>query len=137
MSGNIGTYEDDTISTGNDSFHELSKVTEKLFDSKPRQYVCFMFTGISIKKIQTNYLLNQTHYGSKLKLFNLDCTFEEFQSRRYEIAWITHTRPYLCSSVAMMCQVTNETFDRKAIKLASETIQQAQNFIGEVYFNKA
>lgn len=53
--GMIGTYMDNTINNGDNSFEEESKLTERLPESYERNYDLFVIAGIEIKKIKDNF----------------------------------------------------------------------------------
>lgn len=76
----IGTYVDDTTATGDISFGEEIKLTERTLEPKKRNYGSFVFVRIEIKTIQDKFLLNQSTYASKLQLLNFDCKIEEFKA---------------------------------------------------------
>lgn len=122
----VETYVHNTPQTGSRQFEEESRLTERTFESKSRKYDMFTFAGITICQKEDRYMMQKTLYRSKLKTLNLDYNFEEFRGRPYKIAWMTHTSPDICSSVALLSQITPGRFGRKAIKLANTTIQRIQ-----------
>lgn len=124
LSGIVGIYVDHIVATGNEDFEEKSKVSEKRFESKLRTYVGFVFVGITIGKTNDRYLLHQSSHDGKLKELEMDCSFEDFTVRRYELVWINHMRPDLCASVAWLLQATDGRLDRKATMLLNKTVQK-------------
>ena len=72
--------------------------------------------------------MHQASYVERLAHLDDDCSFETFRSRRHELAWVTHTRPDICATVAIMSQVTSDTFERKHIKTLNDGITLAKTY---------
>lgn len=59
LQGMIETHVDDTIGAGTGRFADESRITERQFESKARQYDSFTFAGIQVEKTSTGYLMHQ------------------------------------------------------------------------------
>lgn len=100
--GIVGTYDDNTKSTGKKYLDQIYKVVEQVFDSKLRKYDSITFARININEKETSYIMYQPVHASKPTLLTSDCTFEEFISLRHKLAWLTHKRLTFSSSAAIM-----------------------------------
>ena len=75
-----------------------------------------LFAGVQIDTTADGFELGKEHYVKCLKILLKDCTFSDFRSLGYKLAWITHTRPELSCAVNMAAQVTEKTFSLDDIK---------------------
>lgn len=126
LQGMIGTHVDDTISAGTGFFADKSRITERQFESKVRQYDSFTFAGIQVEKTCTGYLMHQEKYAKRLHELSKDCTFAQYRSMRQKLAWMTNTRPDICASVNLASQVTEGKWTRKDVKDLNKTINHVQ-----------
>lgn len=99
LSGVVDSYVEDTISIGDRSFNEESKLTERVFESNPRTYISFVFAGIHIERHGTVFLLQHTYYAWKLKELSLDSTYNKIRARGHEVALLNQTRLCLCAAM--------------------------------------
>lgn len=128
LSGLTATHVDDTLSAGDASFEKLSQLTGKVFDAKPRQYENLTFAGVTVETMEDgSRLMHQADYGNKISLLEKGCTFEEFKSRRHELAWLTHTRPDVAAEAAILAQVTAELFKPIHISQLNAAIKRVKN----------
>ena len=116
LAGLTGAYVDDSIGTGDARFEEKSRLMERKFESKAREYENFKFAGIQIERTEDGYMMHQEKYAVSLTPLSLDCTFKQFRSRRHELAWLKHTRPDLCAAVNLLAQVTEAKFARQHVR---------------------
>lgn len=61
--GTRRTYVDNTRKSKTAEFQEQPKVTERIFESRPRKFDSFIFADIGKGKRQTDYSLQQTNYA--------------------------------------------------------------------------
>lgn len=128
LQGMVATHVDDTLSAGNKTFQEMSKITSQRFYSKPRNYDTLSFAGVTIEtREDRSRIMHQAQHANKIEPLEKGSTFERFRSRRHELAWILHTRPDITASASILSQVTQETFFpnhitqlNKAIKLIKQ-----------------
>lgn len=123
----LGTYVDDTIATGPASFDEDSRLTERKFESKRREYDNVKFAGIEVQKWKEGYHMHQTAYAAKLRELDPQAGFNAFRSLRHQLAWLTHTRPDICSHANILSQVTPASFAKAHIKLINSAVRRGQN----------
>ena len=111
VQGLVSTHVDDVLAAGLESFNnEVKKINERL-DAKPGETVPLTFYGMDIIETpEGSYKMCQIQYADKLHIAPHECSFALFRSRRYEMAWITHTRSDVQADVAILAQVTSETF---------------------------
>lgn len=87
LKGLVATHVDDNLSTGNKQFENETRVTSKKFDAKPRTYDNLTFAGVTIStNTDWSRIMQQTEYAHKIQLLNKGCTYEEFRSKRHELA---------------------------------------------------
>lgn len=128
LSGVTATHVDDTLSAGDRAFEEASRITGKVFDAKPRQYNNLTFAGATIyTREDGSRLMHQADYANKLSLLEKGCTFTQFRSRRHELAWLTHTRPYIASEAAILAQVTAKLFKPTHVSQLNSAIRRVEN----------
>lgn len=94
--GITGAYGDVSIGAGDETFHRNTRLTERTFESKAREYDDFMFAGIQIETRQNGYLMHQECYAMYINPLSLDCTFKEFRLQRHELSWLkTYAARYM------------------------------------------
>lgn len=123
LKGVVGTYVDDTLCAGDPVFEKESRITEKKFESKEREYEKFTFAGIQVEPIEDGYLLHQERYAKRLKELPTDCTFSEYRSRRQALSWLTNTRPDICADVNLSTQVTERKWERRHVTELNSVIR--------------
>lgn len=127
VQGIIGSYVDDTISTGNDDFVESSKTIEKTFESKPREYQNFKFAGMEIETREDGpFRIHQEQFAKRIETVPWNCSFSSFRSKRQELAWLVHTRPDLACAVNRAAQVTENSFSEKHISEINKVVLAAR-----------
>lgn len=68
LSGLIGTYSDDTICAGTQSFVQKSKRTEEKFQSFTRIYAKMTFVGIQMESIDGGFKVHQENFFPRFNL---------------------------------------------------------------------
>jgi hypothetical protein len=106
----MGTYVDDSLSTGTDDFEEATRKTLSNFDSRQREFDDVTFAGVHIKRNEDSVTLSQGQYISKLSELSADCSFADFRSARARLAWACNTRPDACFAVGMASQTVIDKF---------------------------
>lgn len=127
IAGMIGAYVDDTIATCPPQFDRESRATEKKFESRGREYDDVKFAGVAISRSGDNYIMHQRHYADTLCELEKTDDYERFRSLRHRLAWLTHTRPDLCSHASILSQVTQQMFCKDHIKQMNVAIRQARS----------
>ena len=79
--GMLGCYVDDTLSAGNQPFDESSKLTEKTFQAKSREYNNFKFSGVEIESIENGYKIHQSSFANKITELPMSSNFSSFRSK--------------------------------------------------------
>ena len=125
LQGLIGVYVDDQLGCGTKEFVKYSEETEKKFKSRARCFDKLHFAGIEIDTLQDgSILMHQEPHAKKLKNLEENCTFDDFRSRRHELAWLTHTRPDVAAVANMMSQVTINCFQKKHVRTINSCISE-------------
>jgi hypothetical protein len=91
--GLCAAYVDDTLQAGNSDFIKLSEQTNNEFQYRPREWNNVQFAGVEIESKESEIIIHQRRYISKLKTLDKDATFSQFRSFRAKLSWITQTRP--------------------------------------------
>ena len=87
IEGLIATHVDDTLFAGTKDFKQAGKRIEDRFDATVREESDITFTGIHIEENEDgSFTLHHRLYAERLKALRPDCSFEQFRSRRHEIA---------------------------------------------------
>lgn len=122
--GAIATHVDDTLSAVTERFEEESKVTAQSFDAKPRRYDTLKFAGVTMETNKDgSRLMHQSQYASKIEPLSKGYSYEQFRSRRHELAWIMHTRPHVAATVSILAQVTKDSLCATHITQINKRIQ--------------
>lgn len=130
VEGLLGTYVDDSILGGNETFQVLTEATLRQFDAKPRQWDNFEFLGVTIASARGPdwcIELTQTNYIAALNPMNLSATYEEFASVRAAVAWLSHTRPDLCCAINRAAQATPKSYCTRHIRDLNKAIKRAKS----------
>lgn len=59
IQGMLAVYVDDTLAAGNDEFMKLTDKIPEQFESKPREFAPFIFSGVIINNDRLGYFLEQ------------------------------------------------------------------------------
>lgn len=124
--GLMGTYVDDTITSGSETFEKETELTSKKFECKKKEYDNFRFAGIYIRKLSEGYSIHQESYIKRLEYLDSKCTFKQFRSARARLTWIQNSRPEIAATVNFLSQCTEKTFTGM-IKLFNDTVRNLQN----------
>ena len=124
LQGMLGTYVDDLVTAGNDSFHQITSRIEKRFESKPPVFDNFYFAGVHIKRDEDNTIhVSQKAHIERIRALDKNCTFDEFRSRRHSLAWLTQSRPDVCTTSNILSQVTVSKFEDSHVKSLNQIIK--------------
>ena len=128
LAGMIGAYVDDTIGAGTAQFSRDSLVTEKRFDSSPRQKGDFKFARMEIESLPGGgYKIHQHSFAEKLQLLPETCSFSQYRSCRHTLAWLVHTRPDIACAVNMAAQVTEQHWSVQDVRNLNRIIRVAKD----------
>lgn len=122
----VGTYVDDTIATGPIEFDGESRLTERRFESRNREYDNVRFAGVEIRREGHGYLMHQDKYAQKLEEISSQDGFHAFRSLRHQLAWLTHTRPDLCAHANILSQVTMASYNATHTKIINSAVRKAR-----------
>lgn len=127
LQGLVATHVDDTLSAGNSGFEKYTQITAKRFDAKPREYENLTFAVVTIEtNADGSRKMHQAQYANKLQVLHKECKYEEFRSRRHELAWITHTRPDVAAEAAILAQVTANSFNQNHVTQLNRAIKRVK-----------
>ena len=124
LSGLAGTYFDDSLLGRTLDFMTSTNKTLERFESRDRVLDDFTFAGIEIKTLAYGFILHQRKQIDKLSIIRLEASFRAFKSALMSLAWVTHTRPEVCSTVAQLAQTTEKLFDASHVKLLNSSIKR-------------
>jgi hypothetical protein len=122
--GMSGCYVDDVIRAGTLEF--LASATRKIeaaFDTKAPVKGNFEFLGLRKSETHGVGTLSQAEYVSQLKLLPATDDYSAHRSLGAQLAWVTHTRPYIACAVSQAAQVTQATFDAHSIAALNSIIK--------------
>jgi Reverse transcriptase (RNA-dependent DNA polymerase) len=108
--GLCAAYVDDTLQAGNSDFIKLSEQSINKFQCRPREWNNVQFAGVEIESKESEIIMHQCRYISKLKTLDKDATFSQFRSFRAKLSWITQTRPDISFTDAFASQITVDVF---------------------------
>lgn len=92
--GLSGSYVNDVMRAGNDSFKELCKPTHEKFEMTPDKELPCMYSGFVLDKgSDGDFLQHQQHYLRKVEELPSDASLSAFRSMRIKLALLSHTRP--------------------------------------------
>ena len=107
----MGTYVDDIVTAGPDSFLKTTDKIGERFESKPPVFDDFHFAGVHIRRDDDNTIhVSQKAHVDRIRALDRDCSFDEFRSRRHSLAWLTQSRPDVCATSNILSQVTAANF---------------------------
>jgi hypothetical protein len=78
LGGLCATYVDDTLQAGDQTFVELSELTQRRFQCRPREWNNIEFAGVEIETKESEFVVHQQRYISKLIPLSKDATFNNF-----------------------------------------------------------
>ena len=110
------TCVDDALQAGNDKYQAITKATLQKFKCRDREFDEVKFSGIEIDSVVDEFRAHQRGYMKKVEKLQKEATFSDFRKMRARLAWLTHTRPDICCSVALTAQVTEERFSKDSSK---------------------
>jgi hypothetical protein len=125
LSGLCARYVNDTLQAGDQKFVELSELTQRRFQCRPREWNNVEFAAVEIETKESEFVVHQQRYISKLMPLSKDATFKQFRSLRAKLSWITQTRPDVSCAVALAAQVTEDRYNGDP----GEYIKQLNRFI--------
>jgi hypothetical protein len=111
LSGLCATYVDYTLQAGDQKFVELSELIQRRFQCQPREWNDVEFAGVEIETKESEFVVHQQRYISKLIPLSKDATFKQFRSLRAMLSWNTQTRPDVSCAVALAAQVTEDRYN--------------------------
>lgn len=129
--GAVAVYVYNTLATGNDDFKNLTEKIPMPFESNPKEFRPFIFSGININKIETFYFAEREHYAKSLEPLKNNACFNDFRALRHKLSWLTHTRPELLAAVNILSQITEETLTPENIKSMNRTIKHIKDYPSE------
>jgi hypothetical protein len=111
LSGLCATYVDDILHAGDQKLVELSKITQRRFQCRPREWNNVQIAGVEIETKESEFVVHQQRYISKLIPLSKNATFKQFRSLRAKLSWITSTGPDVSCAVALAAQVTEDRYN--------------------------
>ena len=114
--GLCATCVDDALQAGNGKYREITKATLQKFKCRDREFDDVKFSGIEIDSVDDEFRVHEQGYMKKVEKLSKDATFSDYRKMRARLAWLTHTRPDICCSVALSPQVTEERFNNDSSK---------------------
>jgi Reverse transcriptase (RNA-dependent DNA polymerase) len=84
--GLCASYVDDTLQAGNSDFIKLSEQTINKFKCRPREWNNVQFAGVEIESKDSEIIMHQRRYISKLKTLDKDVTFSHLRSFRAKLS---------------------------------------------------
>lgn len=106
---------------------KLTEKTLERFESRSRELDKTTFAGVNVPTRGSDIHLDQHQYILRIPLLHQNSTFSEFRSIRTKAAWGTHTRPDISCSIAIIAQVTKESFSSKSIKIINKIVNHLRN----------
>jgi hypothetical protein len=91
LSGLCVTYVDDTLQAGDQKIVKLSELTQRRFQCWPREWNTVQFAGVEIETKESEFVVHQQRYISKLMPLSKDANFKEFRSLRAKLSWSTQS----------------------------------------------
>ena len=129
LSGINGSYVDDLLRAGTESFQEACKHTHRRFETSGDEIPPFTFAGFNISCSPDGFLsMDQLFYMKKLEEIDFSSSYSDFRSMRMKLAWLSNTRPDLQFEISQLAQVTSEQFETNAhahLKRLNDAIRYA------------
>ena len=109
--GMNGSYVDDQLRAGIERFSEIPRRTRMKFDISGDEEPAMTFAVLEISKLaKISYAMDKAFYLRKLEPLAEDSSWNEFSSKRMQLAWTANTRPDLCIDISHLASVTKESF---------------------------
>lgn len=106
----------------------FQQLTRRLLDAKTREYYNLTFAEVTIAtRNDGSLLMHQADYAKKIQLLDKRCTYEQFRSRRHELAWLTNMRPDGAAEPAIRAQVTALLFKPTNVAQLNQAIKRVKN----------
>lgn len=125
LNGILATHVDDTLGAGIPSFVTDAELIQLTFDRKSRSLHTVLFAGINIQHTADVFRMHQAPYARHLSLLSPNSSFNYFRAGPHQLAWLTHTRSDLLSSVAIVAHIFT-TYTPTQNKRLNKAIQAAQ-----------
>jgi hypothetical protein len=77
---------DDTLQAGDQKVAELSELTQRRFQCRPREWNNLQFAGVEIETKELEFVVHQQRYISKLMPLSKDANFKEFRSLQAKLS---------------------------------------------------
>lgn len=121
--GVSGTYVDDAVIAATPDFERIMEATLRRFESKPRVYDSFDFSGTQVSTLtRGSFAFDQEHFASNLCTLSKDASFNHVRRACTLYSWLTHTRPDAACLSKLAVQVTPATFSRDKIQILNKGI---------------
>lgn len=130
VDGLLGSYVDDMLLGGNEEFQRLTETTLARFESKPREWDNTEFLGVQVRTLTTprrHFTLSQPEYIKLVRIMPTDITYDDFVSVRASFAWLSHSRPDLCTAINRAAQVSSKTFAKGHVQELNKAIKYAKS----------
>lgn len=129
LSGLLGAYVDDCLMAGGATFQAATTSMLVKFQGKKRVWDNTEFVGVRVTTARGEspyFTLDQVAYVDHLHALPGAAPFSKFSSARASVAWLGHTRPDLCCGINQMAQVTEQAYDRAAVRALNALIKKAK-----------
>jgi hypothetical protein len=103
-----------------------SKTTSWIFGAIPETMKTAKFAGFNLRQTESGIETDMSDYIEKLT-FPLDQSWKQFASFRANLAWLVYARPDICTRVAKLAQVTEQSFRtdaKKYFRMLEDCFQQ-------------
>lgn len=109
--GLCATYVDNTLHAGNKKYSKLSKQRETEFTCKIGAWDNLQFSDLHIRTCGKESRLSQKSNVKNMTVPRQNKNFSSLSSPRAKLSWASNSGPDIPCSVALLCQVTEETFN--------------------------
>ena len=111
-------YIDDLLQTGNASFRQISRMTNKRFEiAKEHQLPCEIMAFVIDRDRDGVFCIDQNEYLRRLECLPPDASYSHFRSVRMRLAWLANSQPDCMFEISQVAQVTEEMFAAKKTEL--------------------
>lgn len=112
----VAVYADDEAVCGNELMEELMAKTKEKFETKSLGLHALDVFRTHLKTLKKRlYSIDQKSYIEHLQLLSMDCSFDDFCSRRASLAWIGLTCPDLFYGINSCSQASDGQFGKERI----------------------
>lgn len=142
LHGLCGSYVDDLLCTGDDTFKNEFSKTKAKFEMADNEDIPCEFGGFALDYNKENILIqHQSHYLNKLNEIEKvdESSYSKFRSTRMKLGWLANTRPDCLFEISQLSQVTEEMFKKNphdCVKRLNRTIRYARNNEVNINFPK-